>query len=132
MPHVQADMTKDEFLGKLSNELWKFAGRCRSKADKLVYKVLQQQVCLSVKTQFGCHEIFIGKKYVKFISGRTRVFADRRLIYYRWNAVDDHEDVIQHFVSDLKTYYKIMFSDKTHTELQSYEMQRYLEQLMAE
>lgn len=135
---VYTDMTKSEFIGKLGNELWKFAGRCREKAKKLQFIKTRNGFRLYIKAVSGWHKIFIGKNHVEFVHGKFRYFADRRITYYRWELMDDHDDVIAYFAADLKGYYKAMFPSKNsdpkcfNYNLQSYMMQKYTEQIYGE
>lgn len=132
---VYTDMTKSEFISKIGNELWKFVGRCREKAKELRFFKTRNGFRLYIKAESGWHKIFIGKNYIRFVYGKFRYFADSRIKYYGWCKTDDHEDVIVHFVDDLKGYYRAMFLGKDsdpkcfNYNLQSYDMQKYMEQI---
>lgn len=135
---VEVDMTKSEFIGKIGNELWKFAGRCREKSLRLRFVKTRSGFRLYIKAASGWHKIFIGKNHIEFLYCRYFFFADRRISYYIWDVRDDHEDVFAYFVADLKGYYKALFPGKNvdpkcfNYNLQGYLMQKYVERIYGE
>ena len=136
---VQADMTKTEFIGKLERELWKFAGKCREKALALKFIKTVNTIRLTIRTESEWHYIFIGKNRIIFRASKYRFFADRRVVYYKWRKKDDHDDVVEHFTKVLNQYARCIFPTGRnggtygfYHALQSYDMQKYMDELTVE
>lgn len=134
MARIQSDMTKTEFIGKLEKELWRFAGKCRERALELKFTKNNCKIKLIVRTESEWHYIFIGKNRVIFRAAKSRFFADRRVVYYRWRNKDDHDDVVEHFGTDLNRYVRCIFptgrdygTQGFYYALQNYDMQKYME-----
>lgn len=126
-----------EFVAKLGNELWKFAGKCKPKAKCVVFSKVKNTIVVKVKAGSGWHRVKVCKRYVSFSRGKIPFLPKIYLKYYRWCNSDDHDDVVDHFVSDLKIYHKALFpgkgDDKYFNYLyQSYGLQKYIEKLEEE
>lgn len=135
---VLADMTKTEFIGKLEKEVWKFAGKCREKVERLRFDKNTDRIRVVIQTKTEWHRIFIGKNCIKIYMGPSRFFADRRFVYYRWRKSDDHGDVIMRFVDLLTQYVRVLTSNGKaggtygfFHALQNYQTKRYMDGVLS-